>query len=133
MAEPHFPSDITALRVYRAVAELVWFEEGWVRESGKAPSTWQMAAVQAARQAHGDTRTNPSTVLWVLRDRVHLAHTPGQRSSFELDDLDGHSALRLPVGRWVTDLPEELRLVKKRRPSGRTKAATATRSARGAK
>ncbi|WP_233289137.1 hypothetical protein [Kitasatospora sp. MBT63] len=117
LAEPHFPSDVIALRVYRAVAELVWFEEGWTKESGKAPSTWQMAAIQAGRNAFSDPNTHPGTVLWVLRDRVFLAHTPAERAAFELKDLEGQSALRLPVGRWVAELPEELRLLRRRRPS----------------
>jgi hypothetical protein len=105
---PYTDEDVIALRVYVCVAQLVWPGERRPRSEKHELELWQSLAVNAARDAVSDPRTTRETVLWVLPDAVHVVTTPGERAALELDQLGHRPAFRLPLGVWITELPEVL-------------------------
>lgn len=123
--EPHFEDSVVALRVYAFVSQIVWPGTRRPRSARQDLELWQSSAVEAARQAVSDSKTTPQTVLWVLEDSVHLVTTPGERAAFDLEQLEGRVAIRIPVGLWVAELPDAMASLKTRRRRSSTKAATA--------
>lgn len=118
ISEPHFEEDVVALRVYAFVSQIVWPGTRRPRSARQALELWQASAVEAARQAASDQATTAETALWVLEDSVHLVTTPAQRAAFDLQHLDGRVAFRIPVGRWVNELPDAIDKLRPRRRRG---------------
>ncbi|MFE5114172.1 hypothetical protein [Streptomyces sp. NPDC056663] len=121
--EPHYEDSVVALRVYAFVSQIVWPGTRRPRSARQDLELWQCSAVEAARQAASDPRTTPETVLWVLEDSVHLVTTPGERAAFDLDQLDGRVAIRIPIGLWVAQLPDAIAALKSRRRRTNSKPA----------
>ncbi|MFC7310203.1 hypothetical protein ACFQVC_39080 [Streptomyces monticola] len=121
--EPHFEDSVVALRVYAFVAQIVWPGNRRARSTRNDLELWQSTAVEAARQAVNDPSTTPETALWVLEDSVHLITTPAERAAFDLEHLNGRVAFRIPVGKWVSELPDALEGVPNRRKRPATKTS----------
>ncbi|MFE5030203.1 hypothetical protein ACFRAO_44745 [Streptomyces sp. NPDC056656] len=111
--------------MYAFVSQIVWPGTRRPRSARQDLELWQSSAVEAARQAVSDSKTTPQTVLWVLEDSVHLVTTPGERAAFDLEQLEGRVAIRIPVGLWVGELPDAMTSLKTRRRRSSTKSATA--------
>lgn len=123
LSEPHFEEDIVALRVYAFVSQIGWPGTRRPRSARQDLELWQQSAVEAARQAASDPSTTPETALWVLEDSVHLVSAPDERAAFDLRHLGGRVAVRIPVGLWITELPDALAALtsrRRRRPSPAT-------------
>ncbi|MFI9081465.1 hypothetical protein ACIGW8_34230 [Streptomyces sioyaensis] len=108
LTEPHFEDAVIALRVYAFVSQIVWPGNRRPRSARQDLELWQSTAVEAARQAVTDPNTTPDTALYVLEDSVHLVTTPAERAAFDLQYLGGRVAFRIPVGLWVTELPDAI-------------------------
>ncbi|MEV6954661.1 hypothetical protein [Streptomyces sp. NPDC051183] len=115
LSEPHFEEDIVALRVYAFVSQIGWPGTRRPRSARQDLELWQQSAVEAARQAATDAGTTPDTALWVLEDSVHLITTPDQRAAFDLKCLGGRVAFRIPVGLWISELPDAVAMLSARR------------------
>ncbi|AEW98989.1 hypothetical protein [Streptantibioticus cattleyicolor] len=113
--EPHFEDSVVALRVYAFVSQIVWPGVRRPRSARQELELWQSSAVEAAREAASDPNTTPDTALWVLEDSVHLVTTPAKRAAFDLEHLGGRVAFRIPVGLWVSELPDAIANLKHRR------------------
>ncbi|WP_189135303.1 hypothetical protein [Wenjunlia tyrosinilytica] len=125
--EPHSEDDVIALRVYACVSQIAWPGEKRPRSAKQQLELWQELAVHTAREALSSHSTTHETAMWVLPDGVHTATTPGERAALELDVLSGRPAFRIPIGLWITQLPEALaKLPKPRiRRSSKTDAPAA--------
>ncbi|MEU6679844.1 hypothetical protein AB0Q95_42775 [Streptomyces sp. NPDC059900] len=115
LTEPHFEDSVVALRVYAFVSQIVWPGTRRPRSARQDLELWQSMAVEAARQAVSDADTTPETSLWVLEDSVYLITTPAERAAFDLKHLGGRVAIRIPIGQWVTELPDAIAQLKARR------------------
>ncbi|MFD7167389.1 hypothetical protein [Streptomyces violascens] len=113
--EPHFEDAVVALRVYAFVSQIVWPGNRRPRSARQDLELWQSSAVEAARQAVDDPYTTPETALWVLEDSVRIVTTPAQRAAFDLEHLDGRVAFRIPIGRWIAELPDAIGALPRRR------------------
>ncbi|MFE6895195.1 hypothetical protein [Streptomyces sp. NPDC057694] len=124
LTEPHFEDSVVALRVFAFVSQIVWPGTRRPRSARQDLMLWQSSAVEAARQAVSDAKTTQDTILWVLEDSVHLVTTPGERAAFDLEQLGGRTAIRIPIGVWIAELPDAIGALKsrRRRPSGRSAA-----------
>ncbi|MFJ8312884.1 MULTISPECIES: hypothetical protein [unclassified Streptomyces] len=120
LSEPHFEEDIVALRVYAFVSQIVWPGTRRPRSARQDLELWQQAAVEAARQAASDTSTTPETALWVLEDSVHLIAAPEERAAFDLKYLSRRSAFRIPVGLWISELPDAMAARRRRGTQSRS-------------
>lgn len=124
LSEPHFAADVIVIRVYRVLSQFVWPDRPRQRSKKHALDTWQLAALHAARDAVTDPLTTPESTLWVLQDSVHVAHNRVDRARLECADpsgeepspLDAQVALRLPIGRWIDELPSVLARTPRREP-----------------
>ncbi|OIV39131.1 hypothetical protein BIV57_02025 [Mangrovactinospora gilvigrisea] len=116
--------DVIALRVYALVVQFPWPGQRRGRNVSQKLELWQTVVVEMAREAVFDPRTTVDTVLWVEPGGGTLVTSPGDRAAHELDRLTGRTAVRLPVGLWVAQLPDAIRAAtsKPRRP-GRRPAA----------
>ncbi|MGW1991320.1 hypothetical protein [Embleya sp. NPDC001921] len=116
LSEPCFAADVIVLRVYRLVSQFVWPDRPRQRSVKHEVDTWQLAALNAARDAVNDRTTTPETALYVLQGRVHVANTRRERAALESPspdglepaELDAQVVLRLPIGRWIDELPSVL-------------------------
>ncbi|MER6196005.1 hypothetical protein ABT234_01315 [Streptomyces sp. NPDC001586] len=106
--EPYSPEDVVALRVYAFVSQIVWPGVRRARSTRQSLELWQEAAVAAAREAYTADNTTPDTALWVLEDRVELVTQPWERAAVDLKLLDGRTAFRIPVGVWISELPDAM-------------------------
>ncbi|MFJ8676804.1 hypothetical protein [Streptomyces sp. NPDC093589] len=130
LPEQHFEADVIVIKVYRLIANFVWPDRPRQRSKKHHIDTWQLSALHAARDAVTDPKTTPETTLWIMQDSVRVAHTRSERAALESVEADGHHpslldaqvALRLPIGRWIDELPSLLARIPKREP--RRKAAT---------
>jgi hypothetical protein len=120
---PHSEDDVIALRVYVCVAQLAWPGERRARSEKHDLQLWQTLAVNAARDAVSDLHTSPETVLWVMPDAVRVVTTAGERAAFELDQLGGRTAMRIPLGRWIEELDDAMTRI----PTPRPRRVTAAR------
>ncbi|MFF7234603.1 hypothetical protein [Streptomyces sioyaensis] len=125
LTEPHFEDAVVALRVYAFVSQIVWPGTRRPRSARQDLELWQSTAVEAARQAVTDAHTTADTALYVLEGSVHLVTTPAERAAFDLKCLGGRVALRLPIGLWVTELPDAIDGAPNRRRRKTTQAKTA--------
>ncbi|MEU4080415.1 hypothetical protein OG923_33190 (plasmid) [Streptomyces halstedii] len=124
LSEPHFAADVIVIRVYRVLSQLVWPDKPRQRSKKHALDTWQLAALHAARDAVTDPATTPETTLWVMQDSVQVAHGRPERAKLESASEDGTApsvldaqvALRLPIGRWIDELPAILAKIPRREP-----------------
>ncbi|WP_438297543.1 hypothetical protein [Streptomyces sp. HUAS TT7] len=121
LSEPHFEEDVVALRVYAFVSQIVWPGVRRPRSARQDLELWQQSAVEAARLAVSDPATTPETALWVLEDSVHLITTPDERAAFDLKYLSRRAAFRIPVGLWISELPEAMAARRRRGPHPRSK------------
>jgi hypothetical protein len=127
LPEPHFAADVIVLKVYRLVSQFVWPDKPRQRSRKHDLDTWQLSALHAARDAVTDPRTTPETTLWILHGAVHVAHTRQERAALESPSpegmepspLDAQVALRLPLGRWIDELPSLLAHTPRREPRRR--------------
>ncbi|MGH4033322.1 hypothetical protein ACQB60_30800 [Actinomycetota bacterium Odt1-20B] len=126
--EPHFEDSVVALRVYAFVTQIAWPGKRRARSARQDLELWQSTAVEAARQAASDPNTTPDTALWVLEDSIHLVTTPAERAAFDLEHLNGRAAFRVPVGLWVSELPDAIAGLPDR-SRARTKRAAAAKPA----
>jgi hypothetical protein len=108
---PYSEDDVIALRVYVVVAQLAWPGERRARSEKHDLQLWQTLAVSAARDAVFDATTTEHTVLWVMPGAVRVATTPGERASTELDLLRGQTAMRIPIGQWISELEDVLQRI----------------------
>ncbi|MER5561255.1 hypothetical protein ABT071_21900 [Streptomyces sp. NPDC002506] len=108
LSEPHFEEDVVALRVFAFVSQIVWPGVRRPRSARQDLELWQQSAVEAARHAVSDPATTPDTALWVLEDSVHLVTAPHERAAFDLKYLGRRPAFRIPVGLWISELPEAM-------------------------
>ncbi|MEU9254448.1 hypothetical protein AB0D66_21660 [Streptomyces sp. NPDC048270] len=106
--EPYSPEDVVALRVYAFVSQIVWPGVRRPRSARQSLELWQEAAVAAAREAYTSNTTTPDTAMWVLEDRVRLVTQPWERAAVDLQVLAGKTAVRIPVGLWIMELPDAL-------------------------
>lgn len=124
LSEPHFAADVIVIKVYRVLSQFVWPDKPRQRSKKHALDTWQLAALHAARDAVTDPATTPETTLWVMQDSVRVAHSRTDRARFESESPDGEEpsvldaqvALRLPLGRWIDELPAVLAKTPRREP-----------------
>ncbi|MFE9221439.1 hypothetical protein ACFYN3_34580 [Streptomyces lavendulae] len=118
LSEPHFEEDIVALRVYAFVSQIVWPGTRRPRSARQDLELWQQSAVETARHAASVADVTPETALWVLEDSVHLVTSPDERAAFDLRYLGRRCALRIPVGLWISELPEAMAALPSRRRRG---------------
>ncbi|WP_331750855.1 hypothetical protein OG215_36595 (plasmid) [Streptomyces globisporus] len=131
LSEPHFASDVIVIRVYRLLSQFVWPDKPRQRSKKYALDTWQLAALHATRDAVTDSATTPETTLWVMQDSVRVANSRTDRAALECASaagdapsvLDAQVALRLPIGRWIDELPAILAKTPRREPRRGTAAA----------
>jgi hypothetical protein len=124
LSEPHFAADVIVIRVYRVLSQFVWPDKPRQRSKKHALDIWQLAALHAARDAVTDPATTPETTLWVMQDSVRVAHNRADRATLESTSADGEEpsvldaqvALRLPIGRWIDELPAVLAKTPRREP-----------------
>ncbi|GLF98229.1 hypothetical protein [Streptomyces yaizuensis] len=136
LSEPHFSADIIVIRVYRLLSQFVWPDKPRQRSKKYALDTWQLTALHATRDAVTDPATTPETTLWVMQDSVRVANSREERAvlesastdGLEASILDAQVALRLPIGRWIDELPAVLAATPRREP--RRAAAAGGRTAR---
>ncbi|WP_370424209.1 hypothetical protein AB8O64_36255 (plasmid) [Streptomyces sp. QH1-20] len=121
LSEPHFEEDIVALRVYAFASQIVWPGVRRPRSARQDLELWQQSAVEAARHAVSDPATTPETALWVLEDSVHLVTAPDERAAFDLKYLSRRPAFRIPVGLWISELPEAMAPRRRRGTQSRLK------------
>ncbi len=119
---PHSADDVIALQVFVSVSQLVWPGERRPRSEKHDLQLWQTLAVNAARDAVSDAGTTTDTVLWVMPDAVRVVTTAGERAAFELDQLGGRTAMRIPIGKWIAELDDTLNTIPTPRPRRRTPA-----------
>jgi hypothetical protein len=116
LSEPCFAADAIVLRVYRVVSQFVWPDRHRPRSVKNEVDTWQLAALHATRDAVNDPLTTPETTLYVLQSRVYVANTREERAALEASTPDGDEpspldaqvVLRMPIGRWIDELPAVL-------------------------
>ncbi|MFB6884156.1 hypothetical protein ACFCY8_25340 [Streptomyces noursei] len=124
LPEQHFEADVIVIKVYRLISQFVWPDRPRQRSRKYEIDTWQLSALHAARDAVTDPNTTPETTLWIMQDSVKVAHTRNERSALESVSADGQQpspldaqvALRLPIGRWIDELPSLLARIPKREP-----------------
>ncbi|MCY0920791.1 MULTISPECIES: hypothetical protein [unclassified Streptomyces] len=116
LSEPCFAADAVVLRVYRVLSQFAWPDKPKQRSVKQKPDTWLLAALNAVRDAASDEKTTPETTLYVLGTAVHIANTRIERALLEASGpegtepsaLDAQVAIRLPIGRWIDELPSVL-------------------------
>ncbi|MFK0202777.1 hypothetical protein [Streptomyces lavendulae] len=118
LSEPHFEEDVVALRVYAFVSQIVWPGTRRPRSARQDLELWQQSAVETARHAALVAGVTPETALWVLEDSVHLITSADQRAAFDLRHLGQRCAFRIPVGLWISELPEAMAALAARRRRG---------------
>ncbi|MEU5900364.1 hypothetical protein [Streptomyces venezuelae] len=127
----HFEADIIVIKLHRLLSGITWPDRKRQRSQKHAVDTWQLTALNAARDAVTDPDTTAETTLWVTQHQVHVANTRAERAALEATDpegarpapLDGQLAFRFPIGRWIDDLPSVLAQTPTREPR-RTKTRT---------
>lgn len=138
LPEEHFVSDIIVIKVYRLISQFIWPDKPAQRSKKQDLDTWQLSALHAARDAVTDEKTTSETTLWITQTGVRVAHTREDRAALESPSPDGQEpsflddqvALRLPIGRWIDELPAILARLKKREPRRKGSSRTATPSSR---
>lgn len=136
LSEPHFEADVIVIRVYRLLSQFVWPDKLRQRSKKHVLDTWQLTALHAVRDAVTDPKTTPETTLWVMQDSVRVANSRVERAELECASADGlepsvldaQVALRLPIGRWIDELPSVLAKTPRRKPR---RGAVATRATPG--
>ncbi|MFJ8313331.1 MULTISPECIES: hypothetical protein [unclassified Streptomyces] len=131
LPERHFEADIIVIKVHRVLSSIIWPDKKRQRSLKHDVDTWQLLALNAARDAVTDPRTNSETTLWVMQDAVQVAHSRDERAALESvsssgedpSPLDGQLAFRFPIGRWIDELPSLLAQIPTREP--RRKKSTA--------
>lgn len=116
LSEPCFAADVVVLRVYRVLSQFAWPDKPKQRSVKQKPDTWLLAALNAVRDAVTDDQTTPETTLYVLGTAVHIANSRTERALLEASTpegtepstLDAQVAVRLPIGRWIDELPSVL-------------------------
>lgn len=134
LPEEHFVSDIIVIKVYRLLSTFVWPDRPAQRSKKQDLDTWLLSALHAARDAVTDPNTTPETTLWVTQTGVRVAHSREERAAVESPSPDGQEpsflddqvALRLPIGRWIDELPAILTRIKKREPRKKATRASAS-------
>ncbi|MFE1520643.1 hypothetical protein ACFW9I_28050 [[Kitasatospora] papulosa] len=140
LPEEHFVSDIIVIKVYRLLSTFVWPDRPAQRSKKQDLDTWLLSALHAARDAVTDASTTPETTLWVTQTGVRVAHSREERAAVESPSPDGQEpsflddqvALRLPIGRWIDELPAILTRIKKREPRKKTTRTSSTTARRRA-
>ncbi len=140
LPEQHFEADVIVIKVYRLISQFVWPDRPRQRSRKHEIDTWQLSALHAARDAVTDPKTTPETTLWIMQDSVRVAHRRTERAALESVAADGHEpslldaqvALRLPIGRWIDELPSLLARIPKREPRRKTAARTSRTQPRSA-
>ncbi|MFE3559778.1 hypothetical protein ACFXKW_33705 [Streptomyces sp. NPDC059193] len=124
LSEPCFAADVVVLRVYRVLSQFAWPDRPKQRSVKLKPDTWLLAALNAVRDAATDERTTPETTLYVLGTAVHIANSRLERARLEASTpegtdpsaLDAQVAVRLPIGRWIDELPSVIAKTPKHAP-----------------
>ncbi|WP_331735984.1 hypothetical protein OG605_38695 (plasmid) [Streptomyces xanthophaeus] len=120
----HFEADIIVIKLHRLLSGITWPDRKRQRSQKHAVDTWQLSALNAARDAVTDPSTTAETTLWVTQHQVLVANTRAERAALEATDaeganpapLDGQLAFRFPIGRWIDDLPSVLAQTPTREP-----------------
>ncbi|GAA2340157.1 hypothetical protein OKJ48_22385 [Streptomyces kunmingensis] len=120
----HFEADIIVIKLHRLLSGITWPDKPRQRSRKHAVDTWQLTALNAARDAVTDPFTTAETTLWVTQNQVLVANTRLERAALEATDthgtsaapLDGQLAFRFPIGRWIDDLPSVLAQTPTREP-----------------
>ncbi|MFJ4866853.1 MULTISPECIES: hypothetical protein [unclassified Streptomyces] len=124
LSEPCFAADVVVLRVYRVLSQFAWPDKPKQRSVKQKPDTWLLAALNAVRDAVSEEQTTPETTLYVLGTAVHIANSRTDRARLEASTPDGSEpsaldaqvAIRLPIGRWIDELPSVLAKTPKHAP-----------------
>ena len=124
LSEPCFAADVIVVKVYRVLSQFVWPDKPRQRSVKHDLDTWQIAALNAARDAVTDQRTTAETTLYVLPNAVHVVNSRLERAQLEASDpageepapLDAQMTLRMPIGRWIDELPSVLAKTPKSAP-----------------
>jgi len=106
--------DVIVVQVLAVVDQIVWPGERRSRSVSRTMDLWQSLAVNTAREAVGDPRTNPATVLWIMQHEVRLTHNLGERAAFVVDELGNRPTYMAPIGEWVSSLPPGFELPNRR-------------------
>lgn len=124
LSEPCFAADVVVLRVYRVLSQFAWPDKAKQRSVKQKPDTWLLASLNAVRDAVTDDKATPETTLYVLGTAVYIAHSRVERAFLEASTqegtaasaLDAQVAVRLPIGRWIDELPSVLAKTPKHAP-----------------
>jgi lambda repressor-like predicted transcriptional regulator len=130
LTDPPFAADVIVAKVWRIIADHVWPGRMKPRAQKNELELWQVMTVQAVRELVGNPKTTPDTTMWILQGQVLVAHSYEERAALEggtsqdslqPSPLDGETAIRIPIGRWIDDLPARIQQAQRRQPRTRSR------------
>ncbi|MGW4895838.1 hypothetical protein ACWEQL_26785 [Kitasatospora sp. NPDC004240] len=101
--------DVIVLRVFAFADQIVWPGERRSRSAPRDVAIWQSVVVGATRDALSDPALGPDTLLWLMPNDVRITRSMAEALVL-LTEVGALCALRIPIGAWVSELPEGFEL-----------------------
>ncbi|GAA2785380.1 hypothetical protein GCM10010441_07950 [Kitasatospora paracochleata] len=97
--------DVIVLRVLALADQIVWPGERRSRSATRDVAIWQSVVVGATRDALTDPGLGPNTLLWLMPNDVRISRSMAEALVI-LTEIGPLCAVRIPIGDWVSELPE---------------------------